>query len=144
MRKISNIERLGDTISGQMAKSAKAAVPMTVELGIINDDLSLTVDSIPRKIPIEDYAISLLLSHENYYSYNELNSSAKAPHHHEGGAHAQASGSGFHTHDDGLHDHRVPSVFRRLEPGDRVLVIWVGFEPIIIDIIVEGTRVTKN
>lgn len=144
MRKMSNIERLGDTIAGQIAKGAKAAVPTTVELGIINKDLSLTVDSIPRKIPVEDYMIDLNLSHENYYSYNEMNSSRNAPHHHEGGAHAQASGSGFHTHDDGLHDHRIPSVFRRLEPGDRVLVIWVGFEPIIIAIVVEGTRVTPN
>jgi len=141
---VNNKERLSHTITSRMAKSAKAAVPTTVELGVINDDMSLTVDSIPRKIPPEDYMIDLELSHENYYSYNELNSSRNAPHHHAGGEHAQEGGSGYHTHDDGLHDHRVPSVFRRLQPGDRVLVIWVGFEPIITAIVVPGTTITKN
>lgn len=144
MNKMSNIERLGETLAGRMKKSAQAAVPMTAELGIINGDLSLTVDSIARKIPKEDYMISIGLSHANYYSYNEMNSSANAPHHHAGGEHAQMSGNGYHTHDDGLHDHRAPSVFRRLKPGDRVLVIWVGFEPIIADIVVPGTTYTKN
>lgn len=144
MQKTSNIERLGDTLAARMKKSAEAAVSITAELGIINGDLSLTVDSIPRKIPPEDYMISLALTHENYYTYNELNSSANAPHHHAGGEHAQEGGSGAHTHDDGLHDHRVPSVFRRLKPGDRVLVIWVGFEPIIVDILVAGTTITPN
>ena len=71
MQKTSNIERLGDTLADRMKKSAAAAVSITAELGIINGDLSLTVDSIQRKIQIEDYAISLLLSHENYKYYNE-------------------------------------------------------------------------
>lgn len=139
-----NKQKLAQILSGRMAVSARAAVPMTVELGIINEDLSLTVDSIARKIPPEDYMIDLTLTHETYYTYNELNSSAKAPHHHEGGTHPQQGGSGAHTHDDGLHDHRVPSVFRRLEPGDRVLVLWVGFEPIIVAIVVSGTQITPN
>ena len=139
-----NKQKLAQILSGRMAVSARAAVPMTVELGIINGDLSLTVDSIARKIPPEDYMIDLTLTHETYYTYNELNSSAKAPHHHEGGIHPQQGGSGAHTHDDGLHDHRVPSVFRRLEPRDRVLVLWVGFEPIIVAIVVSGTQITPN
>lgn len=139
-----NIERLGDTLSQRMKRSAIAAVPTTLELGIINGNLSLSVDSIGTPIPQGDYMVDLRLTHENYYSYNELNSSAKAPHHHAGGTHAQYAGDGYHTHDDGLHDHRAPSVFRRLEPGDRVLVAWVGDEPVIISIVVSGTTITKN
>lgn len=132
---MNNKERLGNVLAGRMKKTASAAVPVSIELGTINGDLSLTVDSIPAKIPPAEYMISLQLSHENYYSYNEMNSSAGAPHRHTGDG---------HTHNDGLHDHRVPSVFRRLQPGDRVLVAWVGFEPIIIDIVVAGTTVTPN
>lgn len=141
---MNNKERLGNVLTGRMKKTASAAVPVSIELGTINSNMSLTVYSIPSQIPPEEYMIALHLSHENYFTYNELNSSAGAPHHHAGGEHAQQGGSGSHTHDDGLHDHRVPSVFRRLQPGDRVLVAWVGFEPIIIDIVVAGTTVTSN
>lgn len=140
----SNVQRLGEALAGRMKKSAAAAIPTTLELGIINGNLSLTVDSIGNPIPQADYMVALHLTHENYYSYNELNSSRKAPHHHAGGEHGQCAGTGAHTHDDGLHDHRVPSVFRRLEPGDRVLVAWIGYEPVIIDIVVAGTTITKN
>ena len=141
---MNNKERLGNVLDGRMKNTSNAAVPVSIELGTINSNMSLTVYSIPSQIPPEEYMISFHLSHENYYTYNELNSSAGAPHHHAGGEHAQEGGSGSHTHDDGLHDHRVPSVFRRLQPGDRVLVAWVGFEPIIIDIVVAGTTVTSN
>lgn len=141
----SNVQRLGEALAGRMKKSAAAAIPTTLELGIINGNLSLTVDSIANPIPQADYMVALHLTHENYYSYNELNSSRNAPHHHAGGTHGgHDGGSGSHTHDDGLHDHRVPSVFRRLEPGDRVLVAWIGYEPVIIDIVVAGTTITKN
>lgn len=141
----SNVQRLGQTLASRMKKSAAAAIPTTLELGIINGNLSLTVDSISNPIPQADYMVALHLTHETYYSYNELNSSANAPHHHEGGTHGgHTGGNGSHTHDDGLHDHRAPSVFRRLEPGDRVLVAWIGYEPVIVDIVVAGTTITKN
>lgn len=141
----SNMQRLGETLAGRMKRSASAAVPTTLELGIINGNMSLTVDSIGTPIPQGDYMVSLHLTHETYYTYNELNSSANAPHHHAGGQHGgHDGGNGSHTHDDGLHDHRVPSVFRRLQPGDRVLVAWVGYEPVIVDIVVAGTTITKN
>ena len=141
-----NIQRLGDTLAGRMSKSAQAAIPVTVELGTINGDLSLTTDGLGGKIMPNEYMIDLQLTHENYYSYNELNSTAKAPHVHNGGAHGgHETGTGVHTHNtDGLHDHRAPSVFRRLEPGDRVLVLWVGHEPIITAILVSGDTITKN
>ena len=140
-----NVQRLGDVLNSRMKKTSGAAVPTILALGTINGDLSLNVDSIPDKIPQNEYMVALHLTHENYYSYNEMNSSANAPHHHEGGEHeGHTSGTGFHTHDDGLHDHRVPSVFRNLQSGDRVLVAWCGTEPVIIDIVVAGDTVTTN
>lgn len=140
----SNIQRLGNTLAKRMVKTSKNAVPVTLELGTINGDMSLTTDTLAGNISPRDYMIDLRLTHENYYSYNELNSSTNAPHHHEGGEHEQELGSGEHTHDDGLHDHRMPSVFRKLNPGDRVLVAWVGNEPIIVAIVVSGDTITPN
>lgn len=140
----SNVQRLGNVFAGQMQKAANSAVPTTLELGRINSDMSLTTDTLRGKISPKDYMIDLQLTHDTYYTYNELNSSANAAHHHEGGEHSQMSGNGHHTHDDGLHDHRVPSVFRRIKPGDRVLVAWVGHEPIVIAIVVSGDTVTPN
>lgn len=143
-----NIERFGDVLAGEMKKTSRSAIPMTVEFGRITGNLSLSVDSLPEPIPPSDYMIDFQLSHETYYTYNELFDTEffpiRKPHHHEGGTHTQESGDGYHTHDDGLHDHRVPSVFRRLKPGDRVLVVWVGFEPVIVAIIVAGTTITPN
>ena len=146
----SNVQRLGEALTGRMKKSAAAAIPTTLELGIINDNLSLTVDSIANPIPQEDYMVSLHLTHETYYTYNELYDTDMAPsrdfHKHYNGEHGgHEAGDGSHSHTtDGLHDHRVPSVFRRLKPGDRVIVAWVGYEPVIVDIVVAGTTITKN
>lgn len=139
-----NMQRLGNAMANKMQKTARNAVPVSVELGTITEDLSLVTDTLVGNIAPQDYMVDLRLTHDTYYSYNELNSSANAPHHHEGGEHSQYEGTGHHTHDDGLHDHRVPSVFRRLQPGDRVLVMWVGNEPIITAIVVSGDTITKN
>ena len=139
-----NIQKLSDVLAGRMKKTANASIPTTLELGTIGAGLCLTTDSIKTPIPPSQYMVSIKLTHETYFTYNELNSSAAAPHHHEGGTHAQKGGSGYHTHDDGLHDHRLPSVFRKLQVGDRVLVAWAGNEPVVIDIVVAGDLITQN
>ncbi len=140
----SNLQRYGDVLASRTKKTANAAVPLYLELGKIESNLYLKVDSVKDPIASDQYLISLSLTHENYFSYNEMNSSAAAPHHHEGGTHAQKGGSGHHTHDDGLHDHRIPSVFRKLQEGDRVLVAWCGAQPVIVDIVVAGDTISIN
>lgn len=146
----SNIQRLGETLAGRMKKSASAAVPTILELGVINSNMSLTVDSIGTPIPQADYLVDLRLTHATYYTYNELYDTDMAPtrdyHKHYNGEHGgHDGGDGSHSHTtDGLHDHRVPSVFRKLKPGDRVLVAWAGFQPVIICIVVEGITITNN
>ena len=135
----------GETLNGRMQQTAGANFKTSIELGTINGDLSLTTDSIKTPIPKGEYMISLALTHDTYYTYNELNSSAGAPHVHNGGEHeGHTSGTGFHTHNDGLHDHRVPSVFRGLQAGDRVLVAWAGHEPIVVDIVVSSNETNSN
>lgn len=50
-----NIQRLGRILADRMVLTSNAAVPLTVELGVINDNLTLTTDSIPAEIPKGDY-----------------------------------------------------------------------------------------
>ena len=144
---MTNMEALGSTIMGRMNQTAEGRATLYLALGTLNSDLSLTVDSIGTPIPKGDYMVSLHLTHDTYFTYNELNSSQAKPHQHKGpeAQHAQASGTGMHVHtSDGLHTHRVPSVFRNLEPGDRVLVCWPGKEPVVVDIVVSSDKVTHN
>lgn len=107
----SNIQRLANSLAGQMQKTASTSVPVTVELGVINSDSSLTTDTLKGNISPNDYMIDLQLTHESYLSDKS---------------------------------DRVPSVFRRLQPGDRVLVMWAGNEPIVTAIVVSGDTTTSN
>lgn len=127
----SNLQRLGDTLTGRMKKTANGAIPTTVELGIINANLSLTTDSLKTPIPKGDYMVDIRLKCETYNTSEET-------HHHSGGEHGQYAGSGHHTHADGAHSHRIPEEFRMLKAGDRVLVVWCGNEPVVTTIVVSS------
>jgi len=91
----------------------------------------LSVDSLRQPIPKGDYMITLTLVSSTWRT-------ERLPHNHEGGTHSQEVGSGYHTHDDGDHDHRIPPDFRGVEPGDRVLVAWCGHQPVVISIVVSS------
>lgn len=114
----SNMQRLGDTLASRMKKTSNAAVPTTLELGTINGNLSLTTDSLPTPIPKGDYMVNLMLAGSSY-----------------------KTGSDTHSHDGGeknTHSHSLPSVFRSLKSGDRVLVAWCGNEPIVVAVVVSS------
>ena len=128
----SNMQRLGDTLAGRMKKTASGAIPTTVELGIINANLSLTTDSLKSPIPKGDYMVDIRLKCSTYQTSQETHS-------HSGGGHGgHLSGSGSHSHDGGDHDHRLPEEFRPLQAGDRVLVVWCGNEPVVTNILVSS------
>lgn len=55
---MNNIQRLGNTLSGRMKKTAGAAVTVSTELGLINDNMSMTPDSLQADIPQGDYMIT--------------------------------------------------------------------------------------
>lgn len=55
---MNNIQRLGNTISGRMKKTANAAVTISTELAIINSNLSMTPDSMQADIAKGDYMIN--------------------------------------------------------------------------------------
>ena len=60
----------------------------------------------------------------------------------EHGGHTGGSGAHVHT-DEGphVHDVLIPEKMRWIQPGDHVLVAWVGNDPVVIDIILPATEV---
>ena len=118
----SNLQRLGQTLDGRMKQTSGAASKIALEFGVISDNLYLTVDSIGTPIPKGDYMVSLSLTHNDDKGYTPQ----------YGGAEIEP------------HTHRVPSAFRVIQPGDRVLVAWVGHEPVVIDIIASSNTITSN
>lgn len=118
----SNIQKLGNTLAGRMQRTAHAAVPTTLELGTINQNMSLTTDGLRSEIPKGDYMVALHMAATSYQTSSETHTHTGDDHSHSGGAHS----------------HALPSVFRSIRPGDRVLVAWCGNEPIVISIIVSS------
>jgi hypothetical protein len=129
---MNNLQRLGNTLNGRMAKVSGAAVPTTIELGTINSNLSLSTDSLKSPIPKGDYMIDVRLASSTY-------NTSSTTHSHSSGEHGgHTSGTGSHSHSGGAHTHRLPNDFRPLKSGDRVLVAWCGNEPVVIAIVVSS------
>lgn len=125
-------DRLCAALTGQMTRSAKGNLPMGPELGVIGPRLSLIPDSLRKPIPKGSYLVDITLTHPDY-------NVQVTTHVHSGGTHGgHTGGSGSHQHTDGPHTHRIPEVFRNLQEGDRVLLIWCGNEPVVVAIVTES------
>lgn len=61
-----NMQRLGATLSNRMKRTASGAVPTTIELGIVNANLSITTDSLREPIPKGDYMVNFMLTGGTY------------------------------------------------------------------------------
>lgn len=107
-----HIAAFGELLSRRMIRIQSAGDTVSCDLGQINSDMSLSVDSLNGKIPRGEYMISLHLSGE--------------------------SGSDLHTGKTEEHTHTLPNRLRGLKSGDRVLVAWAGFEPIVVDILISS------
>lgn len=114
-----NIDRFASIMSNQMKKTSNAAIPTTIELGTVNADLSITSDSLRDTIPVGDYMINLMLTGEHITE-------------------AAGDHGGHETGTAGEHSHQLPSTFRCLQSGDRVLIAWCGNDPIVIAIVVSS------
>lgn len=108
-----NIQRLGETLASRMTKTANAAVPTSIELGIINENMSLTTDSLRVPVPKGEYMVDIRLN-------------------------GPAPNDPYETQEKEEHKHKLPKFFRALKPGDRVLVAWCGNEPVVIAIVVSS------
>lgn len=126
-----NMQRLADMLSTRMKQTSGAAIPTTVELGTVNSNLSITPDSLRVSIPKGDYMVNLMLT-------GGISTSTEG-HTHSGGDHeGHASGNGSHTHSGGDHSHQLPASFRGLQPGDRILIVWCGTEPVVVAVLVSS------
>lgn len=125
-----NIEKFASLMSSRMQSTAQAAVPCVVELGTITANMSLVPDSLLIPIPKGDYMVNLRLLSSMETSETE--------HKHDGGSHSQFQGNGVHTHQGGKHRHMIPMEHRGIEPGDRVVIVWCGNEPVVIAIVISS------
>lgn len=107
-----NTQRLGRTLANRMKQTSNAAVKTTIELGKVNQNLSITPNSLRVAIPKGDYMVNLMLT---------------------GG-----TSTGSASFGDGSHSHTLPSAFRALQAGDRILIAWCGNEPVVIAIVVSS------
>ncbi len=127
---MNNITAFGELLNEQIQRVSKAGKGTALELGTLGGSLELIVDNLRDPVPKGEYLVSLHLLGLT----GEALHSAACAHEHSGGGHAQYTGNGVHTHSDGIHHHVLPEPLRGLRPGDRVLVAWVGGQPIVIDI----------
>lgn len=86
---------------------------LTFDFGEIKGDYSLLANTFPVPIPKGDYSVCRLITGISIGI--------------SGGAHdGHSMGSGSHNHS---------AVIPKLKPGDRVLLVWVQEEPVVIDVI---------
>lgn len=122
-----SIEDLGKIMNSQMMNVMRANSSTPLELGKINGDMSLSVSSLGNAIPKGDYMISMRLK----ISDVKMKTSS---------VHLSTDEADDHSHGIGDHSHTVdlPISYRGIREGDRVLVAWVGTEPVVIDIVVSS------
>ena len=95
--------------------------PPIIDFGVINSDLSLTINSFPRPVPKSDYSVCRSVLYDPSVPLTETYT------------------DGTHSHpgagEPGLHFHEVklPKKMYWLLPGDKVLVAVVQNEFIVID-----------
>lgn len=111
-------EALGNTLSQRMSDVSRGAVGVYLELGYITSSMGLSVARFPEEIPKGEYMVDITL-------YSDTYDTLTSTHIHSDG----------HTHDGGSHVHRIPLCFRKIQPGDHVLVAWVGTEPVVTMIV---------
>lgn len=103
---MNNFERMAEMLRASQRKAVQDNTGICAELGTVNGDRSLTVDSIKASIPRGDYLTALPM----------------------------AAGNATTPAGDPSHNHTVPGL-RGIQPGDRVLVIWAGCDPVVTAIV---------
>lgn len=123
----SNIEELGKMMNVQMKNVMSANSGVMVELGVINSNMSLSVASLGNAIPKGDYMVSLHLTKASL-----ILDTTKVE--------LETGTAEAHKHSVASHGHKVtiPAKLRELKAGDRVLVVWCGTEPVVVDIVVSS------
>lgn len=111
------MEKLAKVLDSRMGEHS--GNDFSFDFGVIKKDYSLVANTFPLPIPKKDYSVCRLLSN--------LTTTAS------GGTH------GGHSSGTGSHSHQI--VMPKLKPGDRVLLVWVEGEPVVIDVVVKATSI---
>lgn len=104
--------RLAKVLSGRVQEAQRRNIKVMVDYGEVDGAYNLTTNNFPRKIPPKDYMVC--------YHLTELIMETDA---------ADSRGD--------THRHKYKT--RYLQPGDRVLVVRIGNEFCIVDVIRPGT-----
>ena len=159
------INKLAGVMQGRMKMIS--AGPAVLDIGQINDDMSLVTNQFPKPIPQKDYLVCrhLTLGKKDTIltKTQEIGKPNSGTHIHTVSTLGDTVGiAGKPAPDppdppdypavkqkgddgaggqDGTHQHHVlvSEKIRSLKPGDRVLVGWVGDDACVIDIILPGS-----
>lgn len=107
-----NMDRFANVMAKRMSETAGASFKQTIDLATVDGNLGITPDSFNARIPKGSYLVNLALTSDMYTSYDG------------------------NDNDGWRHRHTIPSEFRGLKEGDRVLIAWCGYTPVIIAIVV--------
>ena len=116
---ISEMEKLGNTLNDRMNKVFSGRSSIVAELGTITSDGGLKVPSLSNTIPKGDYLIN-----------KTINRSASDTAHGSGSDKITVPDHGSFTVTIGM-DITVTIPICPMGPGDRVLVLWCGNDPIV-------------
>lgn len=106
-----NIDSLGIQMDARMKDVFNRSFPWTLNLGKITSNGGLKIDSIGNVIPRGSYMVNV----------NFLNTEEES-----------VSTTNVEGH---YHKVTIPSQNKGLSTGDRVLVAWVGNEPIVVAVV---------
>lgn len=103
-------EKLGDTLNNRMCRVNRSNQALSPEIGTITGGLGLKVGSVSNTIPKGDYLVSRDLTMSNPMTTTS-------------------------TVEDHAHNVTLPSKLGPLKSGDRVLVVWCGYEPVVVAVL---------
>lgn len=135
-----DIEKLGLMLHRQMNTAARGNSSICLELGVITDDLALSVPSLKNPIPHGEYMLCRQLTLGPTHEILTQTKAGQGTHPHgPSGGHSQYEGSGVHSHPSSegahVHDVLIPETMRWIKSGDHVLVAWVGTEAVVVDLV---------
>ncbi|MCL2087663.1 MAG: hypothetical protein FWH05_08750 [Oscillospiraceae bacterium] len=134
------VNRLARVLEGRAKKLVEK--PSDIDFGVIQNDMSLLLNKFPKPIPKDDYLVCRSVAQGavddvfcKTQNIGELNS----------GEHMHISSDDSHIHVKNenemqhVHDVLIGNKQRWLQPGDRVLAVWVGDDVCVIDIFLSAT-----
>ena len=162
------VNLLAGVLQGRMAKMAES--PPVVDIGEIGEDMSLNLNMFKQPIPQTDYLVcrqvtlgstnnilavtqTMGMPHSGAHIHSVTNLTGNLGFDVPGTVGTATDGApdppipsartAGGDSEDGQHQHHVliPEKMRHLQPGDRVLVVWAGDDPVVVDIIYPATEI---